>query len=101
MTVDASRLEVRLNEPERRFEAEVAGGLARADYRMQGSTMRLVHTEVPQHVENRGVAARVVATALDYARQHGLKVEPVCPYVRAYMRKHPESHDVLADGVKL
>lgn len=101
MTLDVARLEVRHNEAERRFEADVPGGLARADYRLDGSTMRLVHTEVPQQLENRGVAGRVVETVLDYARAHQLKVEPVCPYVRAYMRKHPETFDLLADGVHM
>lgn len=101
MTVDVDKLEVRHNEAERRFEADVPGGVARADYRLDGSTMRLVHTEVPQHLENRGVAGRIVEAALEYARAHELKVEPVCPYVRAYMRKRPETFALLADGVRM
>jgi hypothetical protein len=98
MTIDVANLPVRHNEAAHRFEADVTGGLARADYRLHGKTLDLVHTEVPESSENRGVAARVVQTALDYARAHALKVQAICPYVRAYMRKHPEMQDLLADG---
>ena len=84
-----------------RFEAFVEGGLCRADYRMAGDVMQLVHSEVPRHLENRGLAAQVVRAALDYARLNGLKVVPVCGYVRAYMRRHKDSHDLLAAGYSL
>jgi predicted GNAT family acetyltransferase len=81
-----------------RFEAVVEEGLCRADYRMAGDVMRIVHTEVPRKLEGRGVAGQVVRGALDYARANGLKVAPVCSYVRAYMRRHKETHDLLAEG---
>jgi uncharacterized protein len=81
-----------------RFEAIVEGGLCRTDYRLTGDVMRLVHSEVPRKLEGRGVAGQVVRGALDYARANGLKVAPVCGYVRAYMRRHKETHDLLADG---
>lgn len=91
-------LAVRHNEDAQRFEADVEGGLARADYRMQGDVMRLVHTEVPYASEGRGFAGEVVRAALDYARRRGLRVLPLCSYVRSYMRRHPETHDLLPAG---
>ena len=81
-----------------RFEAMVEDGLCRADYRMAGDVMRLVHTEVPHPIEGRGFAGAVVRGALDYARANGLKVAPACSFVRAYMRRHRETHDLLAEG---
>jgi predicted GNAT family acetyltransferase len=37
-----------------------------------------------------------VKTALAYARAQGLKVQPSCSYVRVYMKRHPETLDLLA-----
>jgi predicted GNAT family acetyltransferase len=93
--------DVRHNASAGRFELETDGGLARADYRMQGDVMRIVHTEVPPEAEGKGIAGQVVRAALEHARTHGLRVQPLCSYVRAYMRRHPETHDLLPAGVAL
>jgi predicted GNAT family acetyltransferase len=92
------KLEIRHNPEARRFEAFVDGELCRADYRMAGDVMHIVHSEVPYRLEGQGLAAQVVRAALDYARANGLKVVPACGYVRAYMRRHKESQDLLAEG---
>jgi len=101
VTTGAETVAVRHNEAARRFEADVDGGLARADYRMQGDVMGIVHTEVPMAAEGRGVAGHVVRAALAYAREKGLRVAPMCSYVRAYMQRHPETHDLLPANVRL
>ena len=85
----------------KRFEAAVPEGLAHADYRRIGDTLHLVHTEVPAAAEGRGVAGELVAAALDYAEGNGLKVLPLCSYVRDYMKRHPEAHGLLAPGARL
>ena len=83
--------------PERgRFQARVDGLLCVADYRLRGNCMEMTHTEVPPVLGGRGIAARLVRAALDHARAHGLKVLPLCSYVRAYMRRHPDTQDLLA-----
>lgn len=84
------------NAAEMRFEARVERWLCRCDYRMQDGVMLLVHTEVAPALEGRGIAARLVRAALDHAQAHGLKVQPRCSYVRAYMRRHPETASLLA-----
>ncbi|ODT34527.1 MAG: GNAT family N-acetyltransferase [Lautropia sp. SCN 70-15] len=90
------RVEVRHNEAASRFEATVEGLLCRADYRLDGGTMRVFHTEVPRALEGRGIAAGLVRAAFDHAAQHGLKVDPVCSYVRVWARRHPEVEGLLA-----
>ena len=90
------RVEVRHNEAASRFEATVEGLLCRADYRLHGDTMRVFHTEVPRALEGRGIAAELVRAAFDHAAQHGLKVDPVCSYVRVWARRHPEVEGLLA-----
>jgi len=87
---------VRHNEAEQRFELEIGGKLARADYRLHDGVMHMVHTEVPVAHEGRGVAARLVREALLYARAHGHRVRPACSYVRVYLARHPEFKDLLA-----
>jgi predicted GNAT family acetyltransferase len=95
------KLDVRHNAEASRFEAHAEGELCRADYRLADGVMRLVHTEVPHRLEGRGLAAQVVQAELEYARANGLKVAPVCGYVRAYMRRHKDTHDLLAPGAYL
>ena len=78
-----------------RFEATVGGQLCIAAYRMIDGVMWLTHTEVPPALRGRGLATQVVKAALDHARSHGLKVRPACSYVHSYMRRHPETRDLL------
>ena len=90
--------EIRHNVADRRFEAIVGSLLACADYQLTGDVMRLYHTAVPQALEGRGIAGALVKAALAHARAAHLKVEPACGYVRAYMKRHPETHDLLVEG---
>jgi predicted GNAT family acetyltransferase len=78
-----------------RFECAVPGGPALCAYRRQGDLLLLTHTEVPPALEGRGIAAALVKATLDWARAEGLRVRPLCSYVAAYMRRHPETQDLL------
>ena len=79
-----------------RFELTVEGQMAFADYQIRGDRMVLPHTVVPRPLEGRGLAARLVKAALERARAEGLKVVSACSYVAAYMKRHPETQDLLA-----
>lgn len=79
-----------------RFEAWVEERRCELDYRMQGSIMLITHTGVPRQLEGRGIAAQLVQHALRWARGQGLRVQPQCSYVSAYMRRHPEWQDLAA-----
>lgn len=94
-------VDVRHDDAKQRFEASVEGGVAYCAYRRHGDVLRLHHTEVPREAEGRGIAGALVRTALGYANEHGLRVQPGCSYVREYMRRHPETHALLADGTTL
>lgn len=78
-----------------RFEATVDGHLCVAEYRTQAGVMSINHTFVPPVLEGRGIAALLVAAALAHAREQSLRVQPVCSYVAAYMRRRPDTHDLL------
>lgn len=73
-----------------RFEAEVGGQLALAEYRLAPGRILFTHTEVPYAFRGRGIAGKVVQAGLEYARDHGLTVVPLCSYVSTYIRRHPE-----------
>jgi predicted GNAT family acetyltransferase len=90
--------EIRHHAAASRFEAVVDGALCRADYRLEGGTMYVVHTEVPPALEGRGIAGELVRAAFLHAEREGLKVAPVCSYVRAWARRHPEVAGLLAPG---
>jgi hypothetical protein len=87
---------IRHDESRQRFETTVEGHLCVADYRLRGSVMWMTHTGVPTAVAGRGIAAELVQAALAYARERAFKVEPVCSYVEAYLRRHPEQEDLRA-----
>lgn len=80
-----------------RFEAEVGGRLAVCVYREQAGVLALTHTEVPPAAQGQGVAAALVRETLAWARREHRKVRPLCSYVASYMRRHPETRDLLAD----
>ena len=94
--MDETTLAIRHNPAAMRFEAIVDGMLCRADYRMHGDTMMLVHTEVPPQLERRGFASMLVRAAFDHAGENGLDVLPVCSFVSAWVRRHPEVEPLLA-----
>jgi predicted GNAT family acetyltransferase len=78
-----------------RFEIEHKGEIAYLEYTMSDKVLGLIHTEVPEHLRGQGVASELAQHALDFAREHHLKVDIVCPLVHAYVAKHSEYADVL------
>lgn len=78
-----------------RFHAKVPGGEAECVYRLAGSLMNIVHTEVPPQAEGQGFAAALVRAALAHARAAGWRVRPSCSYVGSWMRRHPDTQDLL------
>lgn len=77
------------------FETVVDGWRSECVYRLDGGTMVLTHTGVPPALRGRGIAAALVAAALGHARERGLRVRPLCSYVALYMRRHPQTLDLL------
>jgi uncharacterized protein len=72
-----------------RFELSIDGLVAVLDYERKDGAMVFIHTEVPEQFRGRGYGEMLVKAGLDAARAEGLRIVAVCPYVRAYLRKHP------------
>jgi predicted GNAT family acetyltransferase len=81
---------VRHNPSARRYEVEIEGRLAVAEYEWRDGRQVFTHTFVPPELRGRGVAEELVRTALEDARAAGRKVTPVCSYVAKYLERHPE-----------
>lgn len=95
MSVDLDKLEVRNNEAEQRYEAEIDGEMAFIRYERTANGIIFIHTEVPEALEGHGIAAKMAQTALDDARAQHLAVIPLCPYVASYIRRHPGYADMV------
>jgi predicted GNAT family acetyltransferase len=87
--------EVRNNTELHRFELDVDGHLAVAYYRASPSVITFNHTEVPPALGGRGVGSTLIKGALELVRAQGLKVVSKCPFVSAYLGKHPEYNDLI------
>lgn len=87
--------EVHHRESANRFTARLDDRIAYLAYdRVNETTLDYAHVYVPPEHRNRGIAAVLTQTALEYARTAGLKVVPSCPYVTAYVRAHPEYEEI-------
>jgi uncharacterized protein len=73
-----------------RFEIERNGEVAYLEYTLAGNILELTHTEVPEKLRHMGLASSLAKTAFEWAREHHLKVDVVCPTVHEYLAKHPE-----------
>jgi predicted GNAT family acetyltransferase len=73
---------------------EVPAGLI--EYHLREGALALTHTLVEPAYEGRGVGGALVKQALDEARSQGWTVLPFCPFVHAYLLKHPEYLDLVA-----
>ncbi len=78
------------------FEARTEHGTALLKYLPRGEALDLVHTEVPPDAEGQGVGTALVQAALEHARDGGLKVIPTCPFVRSYLKQHPDFSGLVA-----
>ena len=84
------------NRDRSRYELTVEGHTAFAAYRIDGEVITFTHTVVPPALEGRGIASRLILHALTDVRDRGLRVIAQCPFVAAYIRKHPEWAALLA-----
>ncbi|HEY6569518.1 MAG TPA: GNAT family N-acetyltransferase [Candidatus Limnocylindrales bacterium] len=91
-----SAFEVRDNTDAHRFEAWVDGALAGfSEYEPRDGWLVFVHTEVLPAFEGKGVGSRLATWALDDVRARGLKLTPQCPFIAAFIKRHPAYADLV------
>lgn len=79
-----------------RFTAELDGGDAYLAYRKNGDVLDFYYTFVTPGLRGQGLAAEVTRAGFEHAREQGKKVRPTCPYVGAFLRRHPRYQDLVA-----
>jgi predicted GNAT family acetyltransferase len=84
------------NRDESQYELIIDGHKALAAYQREGDRISFTHTEVPEELEGQGVGKALVAGALEQVREEGLKIEPLCSFVRHYVETHPDVQDLVA-----
>ncbi len=98
MTDNVKTSTVTNNKAANRFETEVDGHRAVAEYKLNDRIITFTHTEVPRELEGQGVAKRLIQSALDHARSEKLLVVPLCQFVASYIKRHPENEDLVWKG---
>src|SRR6266404_229705 len=90
---------VRDNAQELRYELIDDSGamIGEIRYVLEPGAVALVHTEVDPEFQGHGLFGELVQGAMNDLRERGLKMIPVCPYVRAWLRRHPEQADLAAE----
>ena len=83
------------NPEESQFEARVDGGVAYVSYLRRDDTIFFTHTEVPKELEGHGLGSALARAVLDRARAEHWKVVARCPFIAAYIERHPEYQSLL------
>jgi predicted GNAT family acetyltransferase len=86
---------VRDNKAQSRFELDVEGGVAFANYRMTPAAVIITHTETPRALRGHGIASELIEGALALIRADGRKVIAGCGFVVDYLNKHPEYGEMV------
>jgi hypothetical protein len=98
MSLEMNNIEIHENEKKRRFEAQVGEHTAVMYRYYSEDSLVITHTLVPDELAGQGLAGYMTRTVLDGARERGLSVVPICPYVAAYIKRHPEYQDLVQKG---
>ncbi len=93
-------LELKINAATNRLELEVESGTAFIDFKLTHETLFLIHTEVPPALEGKGVGGAIVKKALQYAKDNGYKIVPLCVFVQSYLKRHKEWDDIVAPNAE-
>ena len=82
------------NKAMHRYELNVDGSVAFANYRLSPDIVTITHTETPAALRGRGIASQLIKGVLEQIRADGLKVVAGCGFVVDYLAKHPEYSDL-------
>lgn len=94
MDIDLDNLEIVNNADAKRFEIQLGDKVAMVEYMRSGNNIIYTHTEVPPEFEGKGIAGKLAHHVMEYAKNEGLKVQPLCPFINSYVKRHPEYQDI-------
>ena len=81
------------NDEDRRYELTVDGEAAGfAEFRTNPGRVTFTHTVVDPEFEGQGLGSRLAKFVLDDAVARGETIVPVCPFIAAYLKRHPDDY---------
>jgi predicted GNAT family acetyltransferase len=83
------------NKEQQQFQVLAGGELASLEYRLSEGKIILMHTEVPDKIAGRGIGSALAEYAFNHARANHLPVKVYCPFVQAWLKRHPEYDDLV------
>jgi predicted GNAT family acetyltransferase len=93
---DDPQLRIADNAERHRFEAFLGDEKAGySEYELRPDRVVFDHTVVRPQFEGQGIGSRLARFAVDDARSRGLRITPVCPFIRAWLRRHPEYDEIV------
>lgn len=99
MTAD---YELTNNKKQHQYEFHIDGYIPRIEYILsKNGEIHLTHTEVPVGLEGKGIGSQLVEKTLADIKERGLQVVPLCPFVVAYIQRHPEWKQIVMKGINL
>jgi uncharacterized protein len=67
---------------------------AELDYQLNDKTLTVLHTEVDENLEGKGVGKQLVTAAVDYVRHNAMVINATCPYAKKVLDRTKEFADV-------
>lgn len=99
MTTDYKLID---NAEKHQYEFHIDGLVPRIEYILsKNGEIYLTHTEVPSALEGKGVASQLVLKTLEDIERRNLRLVPLCPFVAAYIQRHPEWKRVVMRGINI
>lgn len=93
-------MDVRDEPDQHRFVVEVEGNVAGvANYRVHDGRYVFTSTRVEDEYEGQGVGSTLARSALDELRERGVAIVPLCPFIAAWIERHPEYADLIDDDL--
>ena len=83
------------NKADNRFEMKFENTLSLVEYEIDGDIISLLHTEVDPALEGRGAGTAIVEKVLEEIKKRGMQLIPLCPFVVAYIKRHPEWEEII------
>lgn len=84
------------NDLQNRFEIYTEGHYSIIKFEMiNDNLINLYHTEVHPSLSGKGIGNMLVLKTLKYCKEHHLKVVPTCPFVAAFIKRHPEWNSIV------
>nr|WP_299343907.1 GNAT family N-acetyltransferase [Allomuricauda sp.] len=89
------------NEDGKQFELHIDGKIAKIEYIRAKEKIYLTHTEVPKGLEGQGIGTEMIRQALEFIKEQGLTLVPLCPFVALYLKRNPEWKSLVLKGINI